>query len=198
MLAAAQALFLERGYVSTTVEAIAERADVSAETIYSTLRNKRSILAELVDVSIAGGQGQPPVLEQAWVQAMRDAPDPRARLGILARNGRAILERRAALDDVVRSAASTDPEIATLWQRGKDQRRAGQRELLRIVIGTDGLRAGLDLEQATDALYTLGSPETYRLLVVDRGWSPEAFETWYADALRLLLLPGTHAEDSPN
>ena len=40
---AAMALFIERGYVATTIDAIAERADVSAETIYSTFGNKRAL-----------------------------------------------------------------------------------------------------------------------------------------------------------
>jgi hypothetical protein len=33
-----------------------------------------------------------------------------------------------------------------------------------------------------------GSPETYRLLVTDRGWSGSRFEPWYGETLALLLL----------
>jgi len=83
--------------------------------------------------------------------------------------------------------ASADPEIAALRDLGTAQRFAGQRELLRIVVGTDGLREGLDLAVATDILYAVGSPETYRLLVADRGWSRARFERWYGDTLDRLL-----------
>jgi AcrR family transcriptional regulator len=188
VLDAARGLFIERGFVGTTIDAIAERADVSVETIYATFGNKRSILAEVVDVSIAGGPAAGPVLEQAWVQELREAPSAKRRLAILARNGRAILERRAALDEVVRAAAAADPEVAALWQSGKAQRFAGQRELLRMVVGSGGLRKGLDLATAADILYAIGSPETYRLLVVDRGWSDPQFERWYGETLERLLL----------
>ena len=188
VLDAARGLFIERGYVGTTIDAIAERADVSPETIYATFGNKRTVLAELVDVSVAGGPTAGPVLEQAWVAELRDEPDPRRRLRILARNGRAILERRAAIDEIVRGAATADPEVAALWERGKAQRFAGQRELLRIVVGAGGLRPGLDLATAADILYAIGSPETYRLLVVDRGWTGPQFERWYAETLERLLL----------
>ena len=68
------------------------------------------------------------------------------------------------------------------------QRFAGQRELLRIVIGSTGLRERIDLETASDILYAVGSPETYRLLVVDRGWSGANFERWYGETLERLLL----------
>ena len=188
MLDAARGLFIERGFGATTIDAIAGGADVSPETIYATFGNKRSILAELVDVSIAGGQNAGLVLEQAWVAMMREEADPRRRLAILAHNGRTILERRAAIDEVVRGAADVDPEIAALWARGKAQRHAGQRELLRIVVGAGGLRPGLDLATAADILYAIGSPETYRHLVVDRGWSGRRFERWYAETLERLLL----------
>lgn len=196
VLDAARDLFIERGFVATTIDAIAERADVSSETIYATFGNKRSILAEVVDVSIAGGPIAAPVLEQAWVKELRDAPDPRRRVAILARNGRAILERRAAIDEVVRGGAAADPEVSALWERGKAQRFAGQRELLRMVVGDDGLRPGLDFAAAADILYAIGSPETYRHLVIDRGWTGARFERWYAETLECLLLaPETGSTD---
>ncbi len=185
---AARALFIERGYVATTIDAIAARANVSPETVYSTFGTKRSLLSELVDVSIAGDDNAPPILEQAWVEAMRQEPDRRRRLQILASNGRSILGRRAAIDEVVRGAVGADPEIAALWKRGKDQRFAGQRELLRIVLGATILPADMDLEMAAEILYAIGSPEIYRLLVVDRGWSDGRFEQWYGDTLSRLLL----------
>ena len=187
VLDAARALFIERGYVATTIDAIADRADVSSETIYSTFGNKRSLLAQLVDVSIAGDSGAMPILERDWVQEMREEPDPRRRLRMLAGQGRAILERRSAVDEVVRGAASADPDIAALRDLGKAQRFAGQREFLRIVVGSTGLREGLDLETAADILYAVGSPETYRLLVLDRGWSGSRFERWYGETLERLL-----------
>jgi AcrR family transcriptional regulator len=187
VLDAARALFIERGYVATTIDAIAERADVSSETIYSTFGNKRSLLSQLVDVSIAGDVNATPILERDWVQEMREEPDARRRLRMLAGRGRPILERRSAIDEIVRGAASADPDIAALRDLGKAQRFAGQREFLRIVVGSTGLREGMDLETAADILYAVGSPETYRLLVVDRGWSGARFERWYGDTLERLL-----------
>jgi len=197
VLEAARALFIERGYVGTTIEAIAARANVAPETVYAVFGTKRSLLSELVDVSIAGGDEAPPILDQDWVQQIRDEPDPHRRVRLLASHGRSILERRAAVDEVVRGAASADPEIASLRELGKAQRFAGQRELLRMVLGAAGLRQGMDLKTAADVLYAIGSPETYRLLVVDRAWSGPRFERWYGETLeRLLLEPAPAVTDA--
>ena len=184
---AARELFIDHGFVATTVEAIAARATTSTATVYATFANKRSMLSALVDTSIAGDDEPIPIIQRPWVGEMRGEPDLHRRIGILARNGRLILERRAPIDEVVRAAAASDPDIDALWRQGKAQRLAGQRELLRIVVGSDDLRPGLAHEAATDILYAIGSPETYRLLTSDRGWPPARFELWYADTLERLL-----------
>lgn len=188
IIGAARALFIEHGYAATSIDSIADRAGVAPETIYAAFGSKRSLLTEVVDVSIAGGEGLLPIVKQPWVQAMRAEPDARRRLRILAENGRSILERRAAVDEVVHSAAAADPEIAALWERGKAQRHAGQGALLRIVLGDTGPHQGMSFETAVDILYALGSPETYRLLVVDRGWTTAQYGEWYGDTLERLLL----------
>ncbi len=187
ILEAARDLFVERGYVATTMEAIAAKARISPATVYTAFTNKRSLLSALLDVSIAGDDAPVPILDRPWVEELREELDLHRRIAILARNGRLILERRAPIDEVARAAAASDPDIAALWKAGKAQRLGGQRELLQIVAGRAGFRDGMSEGNAVDALYAVGSPETYRLLTVDRGWSPARFERWYADTMARLL-----------
>jgi TetR/AcrR family transcriptional regulator of autoinduction and epiphytic fitness len=188
VLDAARGLFVELGYAATSVAAIASRAGVAAETVYAAFKNKRSVLSELLDVSIVGDDASVPLLEREWVQQMRDERDPRRRLDILARNGTLILARIAPVYEVLRSAASVDPEIATLWERYKAQRFEGQRILLGILLHGARVRPGLTKSAGPDILFTIGSPETYSSLVRDRGWSSAQFERWYKDSLARLLL----------
>jgi AcrR family transcriptional regulator len=188
ILQASRELFVQGGYVATTIDAIAARAGVSAETVYAAFTNKRSLLSQLIDVSVAGDDAPVPILERGWVQAMRDEPDGRRRVEILARHGRLMLERWAPVYEVLRGAAAADPEMASLWELNKAQRFTGQRELLRILTERAPLRQELTAKTAADVLFVIGSPETYRLLVADRGWSADRFERWYADALARLLL----------
>lgn len=188
MLGSARELFIEKGYVATTIVAIADRARVSPETVYAAYRTKRSLLSAVIDVSIAGDDVPVPLLERRWVQDLRLEADPRRRVAMLARNGRLILERITPIYEVLRGAAASDPEIATLWELHKAQRHAGQRSLITIV-GLDGaLRKDLTVEAAGDILFAIGSPETFRLLTGDRGWTASRFERWYAETLTRLLL----------
>jgi AcrR family transcriptional regulator len=188
VLLAAEELFRVRGFAATTVGAIAAAAGVSAETVYQGFGSKRAVLAELIDVSIAGDDQPIPVLEREWVEAMRREPNPRQRARILARGGRRILERRALLDGVLRGAAAADPKMAEMWRRTREQRHAGQAALVRILARGGALRPGLTARAATDVLFAIGSPETWQALVVERGWSGDRFERWYGDAIERLVL----------
>ncbi|MCU0504360.1 MAG: TetR/AcrR family transcriptional regulator [Chloroflexi bacterium] len=187
ILDAARRVFVERGYVQTTIRSVAAAAGVSPETVFATFGDKRTLLASVMDVAIAGDDALEPILDRDWVRALREEPDRGQRVSTLARRGRGILERRSTLDEVVRQAAAMDPSLADLESRGKAERLAGQRRLLAIVAGPDGFRPGLDLDVAADILFALGSPDVWRLLVVDRGWSPARFEAWYAQAIASLL-----------
>ena len=49
IIAAARQLFASRGYAATTLEAIAEMADVSPKTLGAVLGSKHALLAEVID-----------------------------------------------------------------------------------------------------------------------------------------------------
>ncbi|MGZ8631355.1 MAG: TetR/AcrR family transcriptional regulator [Actinomycetota bacterium] len=189
VVAAARAMFVDRGYGATTIGAIAARAGVSSETVYALFRTKRGLLAAVVDASIAGDDEPVPVLERPWVHALRDEPDVERRVRLLARGGRAILERIAPIHRMLVGAAAVEPGAAEVLERYTGQRLEGQRALVRIVAGDAPLRPGVSMRAAVDTVFAIGSPETYSLLVDDRGWTPGRFERWYADTLIRLLLP---------
>ena len=77
--------------------------------------------------------------------------------------------------------------MASVWEQHKAQRFAGQRALVGALTHGHPLRDGLTARAAVDEVFAIGSPETYRLLVIDRDWSPDRFERWYADTLERLL-----------
>src|ERR1700747_1595308 len=66
LLTAAKAEFAERGYAAATVIRIAERADVSVQTLYSNWGNKRNLLRAVLESAVTGDEavplvpGQPP------------------------------------------------------------------------------------------------------------------------------------------
>jgi AcrR family transcriptional regulator len=190
VLDAASVLFLEDGYAATSMGAIARRAGVSVETVHAVFGTKGALLSTLVDTTVAGGPDAPAIADQPWVAGLRAEaePDVRRRLRLLARNGSAILLRRWRLDLVVQVAGAADPAVADLAARLRRERYEGQRALVALALDGAALRGGLDPGEATDLVYALGSPETCRLLLLDRGWSEERFAEWYTDVLERLLL----------
>lgn len=184
ILDAALDLFIERGYVSTTMEAIAERSQVSPKTVYAAVRNRRGLLAAVLDRAIAGDEEPIAIADRPWVAAMRASPDPRQRLAILGREGARILRRRADIDAVLDRAALVDAEAATLADRIREERRIGQGALLRLALAPQVVD-----DAAADTLFALGSPEVYRTLTGSRGWTHEAFEDWYIELLGRIFLP---------
>src|SRR6478735_4470641 len=54
VLYAAIECFSEDGYAGTTLAAVAERAGVAVETVYSRFKSKKRLLREAFDVAVAG------------------------------------------------------------------------------------------------------------------------------------------------
>jgi AcrR family transcriptional regulator len=200
MLDAADRLFAERGWSGTTVEDIARSAEVGVQTVYFTFGNKRALLKELLDTAIAGDTTPVATLDRPWAREVLDEPDPAAQLTRQAVGARRILERAAPVLEVVRGAATADPELAELWRTGLEQRHTVQLRFAEALVAkvakgakgakTDGpLRDGHDAASAADIALAVLGPETYALLVTARGWSPSRWERWAADALVRQLLP---------
>ena len=180
---AARALFLERGYQATTIDAISERSDVPAATVYRLFSSKLGILNALLDVSIAGDDQALSVQERPHVAALFAEPDPDKLLAGFTRITVAINARSSDVYRILSSAAGSDPAAAGLLAHYQHQRDEGQRRIARSLAHARALRAGLRERDAADLIHTLMSPELYQLLVIDRGWAPERYEQWLAGIL---------------
>ena len=188
ILEAAHRLFLARGYSGTTVEAIAGEAGVAVETVYAAFRNKRTILARLVDVSVVGDDQPVPLLERRGPRDVQQERDQRRQIELFARGIREVMERAGPLFEVMRLAAATEPEIAALLEDLLGKRLEGMRFFVEALTKNGPLRAGFSPSDAADIVWTLTSPEVHRLLTVDRGWSGARYEAWLSDALARLML----------
>lgn len=188
MIGAARTLFLDRGYGSTTVEAISAAADVPPATVYRLFSSKLGILKALLDVSIVGDDEAVPMADRPEVRAALADADPRSQLLGFARITTELNSRVAPLYRILVSAAGSDPEAAALLDELTRQRQAGQRLIARSLARTGGLRPEVRERDAADLIHALMSPELYRLLVVDRSWKPDRYERWLATTLADQLL----------
>lgn len=186
---AARTLFLDRGYGATTVEAISELSDVPPATVYRLFASKVGILKALVDVSIVGDDEAVAMADRPEVRSLLADPHPPSQLAGFVRVAAAINERTAAIYRILVSAAASDPEAAALLEELTRQRQEGQGHIARALARAKALRPELRQRDAADLIHALVSPEVYGLLVIDRGWPAERYESWLTQTLTDQLLP---------
>ncbi|MGH7685572.1 MAG: helix-turn-helix domain-containing protein [Candidatus Dormibacteria bacterium] len=190
ILDAASRLFLEHGYPATTMEAVAADAGVATDTVYAAFSTKRALLKEVMDVTVAGDDRDLKVYEREDAQAMRRDTDQRHQIVGFAAGVTSRMERVRPLDDVMRSAAAVDAEVAALRRDVQlRQRREGMQMFVSSLTANGPLRDGLQVDDAISITWTLTSPEVHRLLRVDSGWTIERYVRWLTATLTDSLLP---------
>lgn len=183
VIEAAHSLFLDDGYATTTIAAISKRADVPEPTVYRLFSSKVGILKALLDVSIAGDDQLVTVRERPNVAALFDEHDSHKVLAGFAAVTTQINQRTNDLYSVLGRAADSDVEAAELFGTLRRQRDRGQEKIVQSLHRKQKLRAGLKARDAADLVHALMSPEVYRLLVTDRGWSAKRYQQWATQTL---------------
>ncbi len=187
VLAAAEELFVERGFALTSVDQIAARAGVSRPTVFS-LGTKTALLAELRDRALAGDEEPVPVRERAWFVALLADPEPAGVLDRYADGVAQIAKRYAALEEVLHQAAGAHADLRELWQTNETQRYAGVTAVVDNLLGKGPMRH--DPDTSRDLLWLLASSQHYRRLAHGRRWSHERYRQWLSTTMCEQLLPG--------
>jgi AcrR family transcriptional regulator len=177
---AAEELFKKRGFGAATMQAVADSAGVSLPTVYLYFRSKPDLVRSLADLVTSSAD--------LSVQHVLAEPDPKRQLQIGAGILRALHERSEVVADILRTASGADPKLSREWKRWQERHLAAVGAVAQSLAKGRALRKGLDVASATDILYTLGGPETFRQLVRERAWLPERYERWLAETGARLLL----------
>ena len=83
IIEAAGSCFCDRGYAATTLAAVAERAEVSVESIKKSIGPKRSLLRSWFDRQVAGPE-EAAVADQEWLHELPAVPDLAGRVDLAA------------------------------------------------------------------------------------------------------------------
>lgn len=188
VLREAERYFRADGYAATSVTRIAQAAGVSVDTVYKTFGGKPGLIRAIFDRALHGEQ--PIAAEQRSDRLQADESDPRQIIAGWARLSRELAPRGAPIVLLIRDAAITDPELATLFDEISDSRLRRMRHNARRMHEAGHLRAGLSVSAAADVLWTYSSAEMYELLVLRRGMSLRRYQQFIADATVAALLPG--------
>jgi AcrR family transcriptional regulator len=188
ILDAAQRLFEANGYAATTMADVAQEAGVALKTVYLAFQTKSGVLRALWNLLLRGDETDRPVAERRWYLDVLEEQDPERQLRLNAHNSATGKRRISAMLEVIRSASGSEPDVRELWQRIQSDYHANQRAIVERLHKRGHLRSGLGVKQGTDILWTINHPNTWQLLVVDRGWSPDRYEQWTGDLACAQLL----------
>jgi AcrR family transcriptional regulator len=191
ILAAAAAAFAERGYVGTSLAAIAERADVNARTVYKVFGTKVGLLSRLVDVAMVGDQEAVAVADRTWTARAFDAPTGQERTRAFAAAVRRVMESAAVAFGTAAQAAAVDADAAALWAVGQARRWQDASAFVAALDDSNLLRAGRTREHAAASVWLVTSPETYLQLRDGLRWSPDQYQRWLEQAMSDALLEPT-------
>ncbi|MCW3819300.1 TetR/AcrR family transcriptional regulator [Micromonospora sp. DR5-3] len=187
ILDAALDLFVANGYGATKLQEVADRAGVAIQTIYFVFGNKRKLLKDLVDATIAGDDEPIATMDRPWFRAAMAAETADALLHAHVRGAGAVLRRVSAITDMVATAIASDAAVAQLWPDGEQPRLTVHTAVAEALIAKPGARDGITAETAADLLFVLLSTEMYLLFVRERGWPSERWEQWTYETLRAQL-----------
>ncbi|GLZ39536.1 TetR/AcrR family transcriptional regulator [Actinokineospora sp. NBRC 105648] len=188
VLAAARALFTERGYAKTSVSDIAELAGTSVDTVYGSVGRKPVLLRELVESALSGTDHAVPAAERDYVVQVRAARTGREKIDLYAAAVTGIHTRLAPVFLALRDAAAADPACAALWRTIAERRARNMLDFAADLRATGHLRPDLTDDEVADIVWSMNAVEYWVLLVHERGWSPDRFRGWIADAWARSLL----------
>jgi Bacterial regulatory proteins, tetR family. len=182
----AERRFLRDGYGATTIAGIAAEAGVSADTIYKSFGGRAGLVRA---IRIRALEGEGPVAAEQRSDALHVRElDPRKIIQTWGMLTAEIAPRASPILLLIRSAAATDPKVRALQEELDADRHRRMTENARRLRNAGHLRAGITLAQAADVLWTYSSPELYELLVLRRGWPPDRYGRFVAEAMIAALL----------
>jgi AcrR family transcriptional regulator len=184
---AATRLFVQQGYATTTMRAIAAEAGVSVPTVELLFGTKAQLLHVVIDVAIAGDDEPVPVLSRAWVAEAQSVRDLADFLLVVAQVVSVAQARSAGVILVAYEAAAADPDIQLLILDRESQREHTAAWIVDSVRDRADLRPGLDRAGAIDTVWMLMDPVIFSRLGRHRGWSADRYASWFADSLSRLL-----------
>jgi len=182
VLASAKKLFEHVGFEKVTIEEIAQDAQVSASSIYSLYKSKSGILRVLMDQALA-----PEQLQELVTKHMTEKL-PVKRFEITARIARQLYDAEKAQIGLFQSAAILDPVFKQLEMEKEQRRYQRQKESVELMAKEGMFKKGISVSKARDITWALTGRDLYRMLVIERGWSPDEYEQWLALVLSQTLL----------
>ena len=130
ILDAAQRRFEGHGYARSPSRKSPPTPASQRRRSTSPSSRRAALLRALWNLLLRGERDDRPIAEQRWYREVLEEGNPERQLRLNARNSAQGKRRISSILEVIRSAASTDPEIDVLWQRIQSEYRENQRAIV--------------------------------------------------------------------
>lgn len=181
ILQAASAVLTENGYQRTTINAVATRAEVGVNTVYSVFGTKANLVVGLIDEAF----NNPQIAGTA--SAVQEARTGPAVVRAIAHGARVSAERGYTVYIVGSENSRADPQIADAMNAAVSNVRRRVGVAVERLIELKVLSPDLNLESGTDVLYFFVGPPAW-VSLVELGWSFDSARDFLADAASRALL----------
>ncbi|TIR42971.1 MAG: TetR/AcrR family transcriptional regulator [Mesorhizobium sp.] len=182
ILDVAKELFTARGVEKVTINDISSAAGVSAPTVYALFQSKTGILRAVVERSFFG-----PRYAEIAGQA-ENARDPEEILRITASISRVILDAEREEIGLMRGVSALSPELKAIETELETVRFKLQEARAKLLVASVAVARQLGLARVRDILWMYTGRDVYRMLVLERGWSSDEYESWLAETLIKTLM----------
>lgn len=183
IVAAASKLFVEDGYVATTIDAVAVAAGVSRKTVFTAVGGKLDLLKVALDWAVAGDDRPVAVADRGEMRQIMAEDDAVVLLRGCARVIVAITGRAAGLAQALEVAGGMDPAACDLVEQARRHRLDDARMVVGRLRALGALTSDLAYDEAVDLVWLATDPVLFDRLVRVRGWSRGRFEKWLSQYL---------------
>lgn len=182
MLRAAKKLFSSKGINKSTIEQIAELADVATPTVYALFGSKAGIIREIGQTFVFGTR------YKTLVEQSVSHKDPVESLKLAATITVTIFEMEMDQMGFLWSGPSIHPDLQELVSRLEEQRFERQKFIIERLEKQNLLPLGMSRSVAREILWALTGRELFRKLVKEKSWSHSNYEKWLEVTLTTQLL----------
>jgi AcrR family transcriptional regulator len=180
----AKRLFQESGFDKVTIENIAAESGFSIPTVYSKFKSKRGILSGIIDSAL------PEETHDMLVNEIYSSTSAKKMLQRIAQLTRKLYEAEQEHMDWAKNATIIDPAFKDLENAKETRRYERQKKALNLIYKQGVICKSLSRTKAKDILWAFTGRDLYRMLVIERNWSANEYETWLGNILvRSLLSP---------
>lgn len=182
IMASAKQLFESKGFDQVTIDEIAVAAQVSAPSIYAIFKSKRGILFTIMDEALSVEQ------RTELVEEVYKEKSPRRKLEIAAQISRQLYDAEKKQWNMLRGVSIVNPELKKLENEMEKRRYKRQQKTVEAMSKANAFKKDVSITQARDILWALTGRDIYRMLVAERRWSSNDYESWLSETLIQNLL----------